>query len=245
MSSREERIVHSKNRDDDTSTNIVSKAPTDAIFIWIPKVAGTSMASLLESEGADILKRQSLLKRCNNRGITCFGHMNVTKLISIGVIDREYFDRAFKFCVVRNPWDRCVSLYSYLTRISSRGKSVIESNTSFPGFCARLMLARLPFVGFKIPPVGTKHVEHLSQCNPQIDWITDSDGKIFVDFVARYENLEADVHTIKTRLGIQGELPLKNRMARTREYRPYYNHATKRAVGYVYKRDIDAFGYEF
>lgn len=217
----------------------------DAIFVWIPKVAGTSITALLEQEGAQILKRQSLLKQCTNAGITCFGHMKITDLAAAGIISQDYLERAFKFSIVRNPWDRCVSLYLYLTKISSKGRSAVHAGMSFRGFCVRLMLARFPVVGFRVPPVGAKHVDHLSQCNPQADWITGGDGKIFVDFVGRYENLDADVDEIRSRLGLRGELAVKNRMKRTRNYRPYYSRATKLMVEHIYRRDIRMFGYRF
>lgn len=217
----------------------------DAIFIWIPKVAGTSISALLQNEDADILKRRHLLGRCKNRGISCFGHMKVTDLAAAGIIHQEYLDRAFKFSFVRNPWDRCVSLYSYLTKISTKGRSPVRSSMSFSRFCLGLLLAEFLNVGFKIPPVGLKHVDHLSQCNSQLDWLTDGNGALITDYIGRYENLEDDFDYVRARLGLRGSLPTKNMTPQRGSYRSYYTGVTKAIVGYVYRRDVSTFGYEF
>lgn len=217
----------------------------DAIFIWIPKVAGSSISNLLEDNGARILKRESLQSQNRNTGVTNFGHCKITDLLKNGIITQEYYDRALKFAFVRNPWDRFVSLYNYYRRVSRKGRSVIERNISFTEFCLRIFLSRLPKVGYQIPPVGPWHVRKFSQCNPQLDWITDDDGKIFVDFVGRYESLQDHFGILRSILKIGGELPQDNKADKSQHYRNQYNIVTKKIVRDIYKKDVLAFGYRF
>jgi len=50
-------------------------------------------------------------------GTVSFGHLSINKLLSLGIIDKEYFDKSFKFAFVRNPYDRLFSIYNYLKKI--------------------------------------------------------------------------------------------------------------------------------
>jgi hypothetical protein len=39
---------------------------------------------------------------------------------------------------------------------------------------------------------------------PQVNWVGDRSGKSYVDFIARVERIEADLHEIKCRIGLSG-----------------------------------------
>jgi chondroitin 4-sulfotransferase 11 len=84
----------------------------------------------------------------------------------------------------------------------------------------------------------------LSQANQQVDWITDENGKVFVDTIYRYENLENDFADMRNRIGIQATLPKKN-TTKHKNYREYYTEETKKLVAELYKDDIEMFGYVF
>jgi len=217
----------------------------DAIFIWTPKVAGTSIFRTLkkysqphlESE-RPLLKKASGYEQFENHGLVSFGHVNVLNLYDQGIISAEFFNNAFKFCFVRNPWDRFVSLYFYFF-------SKKRISCSFPVFCEKVRWSRFPWLGLDIPPVSLYHTNRFSQCNPQADWITDENGELFVDFIGRFERLEEDFSKLCRHLAIREErLPHKNKTAH-QNYREYYNKHTRRIVEKVYEKDIQLFGYEF
>ena len=46
-------------------------------------------------------------------GSSMLGHIHYQALLRDKKLDKEYFERSFKFAFVRNPYDRLVSLYKY------------------------------------------------------------------------------------------------------------------------------------
>jgi hypothetical protein len=169
-----------------------------------------------------------------NRGIATFGHVDVLQLIERGVVTRAYFDRAFKFAFVRNPFDRLVSLFFYLQRIAS---PEVPPGLTFAAFCEKVARA-------EHPPVGLYNYRGLNQCNPMVDWLTDRDGRVIADFIGRHETVTEDFLTICQRLGIETALPHENATPHA-PYREYYTEATRAIVERVYRSDLDRFGYEF
>ena len=80
---------------------------------------------------------------------------------------------------------------------------------------------------------------------PQIEWLTDPSGKILVDFIGKFENLETDFKYICKKINInEVKLPHKNKTIR-KNYREYYNENTKNIIADWYKKDIDYFKYKF
>jgi hypothetical protein len=80
----------------------------------------------------------------------------------------------------------------------------------------------------------------------QSDYLVDLHGKVLVDFIGRYENLEADFREACRRIGIT-PLPLAHRRrAKNRsDYRSYYSDVTAELIARRFKKDIDLFDYTF
>lgn len=139
------------------------------------------------------------------------------------------FAACFRFTVVRNPWDRVVSQYAFMAR-----RPDLRALIGMPeDACLAEYLDR------------TGQVEHV-QWMPQRAFIEDADGQWLVDVVARFERLRQDMAEIFARIGMAGvELPHRNASRRARDYRGYYDAATRRIVALRYGGDIEAFGYRF
>lgn len=73
------------------------------------------------------------------------------------------------------------------------------------------------------------------------------EGRLAVDFVARYERLEEDFATVCARIGIPvPELPREKSGHRDHtDYRDYYDPRARQRVAEMYAREIALFGYEF
>lgn len=136
------------------------------------------------------------------------------------------FDRAWKFAVVRNPWDRAISAYHYCQRYGE-----IPAGVSFKEYL------RLDFASMN------RFVFVHSQ--PQFDVLSNAAGCQYLDFVGRFETLQRDFNRICRRLGIPSTtLPHRHR-TRHAPYWEYYDRQAVQLVKQKYKRDIDWLGYEF
>ncbi|MEZ5384384.1 MAG: sulfotransferase family 2 domain-containing protein [Prosthecobacter sp.] len=206
----------------------------DVLFLWVPKCAGTSVYRALVKYNCVQERWLMPMVPFSNRGIITFGHVDVLQLIERGVVTRRYFDNAFKFGFVRNPFDRMVSLFFYLKKIKCEEVSVA---LTFEDFCRKVDRQ-------EHPPVGLYNYKGLNQCNPMVDWLTDRNGKLIADFVGRHENVNEDFRKICQIIGISEKIPHKNKTDH-RPYREYYNDETRSIVEKLFRRDLDLFGYEF
>ncbi len=210
----------------------------DVLFIWIPKAAGSSIYKALNDSR---YKCRRLLNRekngaiespytdFDNKGIVTFGHTSIDALIDNAIMEKDFFESAFKFCFVRNPWDRLVSLFFY--------RGLNEKYESFRQFC-------MTFKDQVIEPIGLYNSKLNSQYNDQISWIIGKNGRLLVDFIGRYERLEEDFEKICSILGIRGKLPHKN-VTKHLNYKEYYDSLTIEIVKEKYRRDIEFLGYDF
>ena len=187
------------------------------IFVHIPKCAGVSVCqSLFGNHGA--------------------GHHPIG--VFQQVFEPPFFDSCFKFTFVRNPWDRLVSAYEFL-----QGGGFNDTDRRW---ARRHLSAYSDFGRFVREWVTPENVSSWIHFRPQTDFLLLPDGRTGVDFIGRFESLEADFSQVCTRLGIQGRLGRFNtRRQRTRDYRAAYDTHTRDIVGEVYARDIAALGYRF
>jgi hypothetical protein len=204
-----------------------AKNRRNAVFIWIPKSAGSSIYSTLN---APKLKEIKLVKyRFPNKGIVTFGHMDYAELVNKHYVSKEFDESAFKFAIVRNPYDRAISLFSYLKK-----REMIPQIESFLTFCRRLREDGCE-------PIGLYNLDGISQCNPQVRWVE----KINMDFVGKLENIGDDMKFVFSELGIrERKVPHKNITAHA-DYQSYYCKESKTIIEDFYREDFEAFNYNF
>lgn len=197
------------------------------IFIHVYKVAGTSIKNILkkytlppyELPITKELQKEGRLPCGNNYR----GHIKAKEVRSH--LGDETFKRFFKFAFVRNPWDWQVSLYEFMLQYSGHWQHDLIKNMA--GF--------EEYIEWRVS----------KQRVLQKAFITDPQGKIIVDFVGRYENLQADFQKICAQLEIAQEvLPHLNKSDRL-DYREYYNKRTKNLIFEHFQEDIKLFGYDF
>jgi len=146
---------------------------------------------------------------------------------------KNNFDSYLKFCVVRNPWDRAVSTYEWGIQMVSPYKK-------------RPFWENLGFKEWAIHEFGTNgnHFAYKEQLQPQLDWITDNNGEVSVDFIGRFENLIEDWKLICEKCGFLDKLPHKHDTTR-KKYQGYYDDETKELISKYFQKDIEYFGYEY
>jgi len=197
----------------------------NAVFIWIPKTAGSSVFRTLN---APKLKELRLVKyRFPNKGIVTFGHMDYAELVKQGYVSKVFDETAYKFAFSRNPYTRAVSLFLYLKR-----RKFIPEIESFRTFCRRLR-------DDGCEPVGLYNLNGMSQCNPQVRWVEN----VKMSFIGRVENITNDLEIVFQELGIQSKpLPHANRSTHS-DPRSYYCEESKEIVEQFYKEDFEYFNY--
>jgi hypothetical protein len=211
-----------------------------AIYFYIPKVACTSLKKVC----ADLL---------NVKPATPDSDINRRHYPSVkrNKIETKYKDY-FKFCFVRNPWDRIVSCYN------SKIKQDKDINDSFyTNGVARIFLrfgvfrAGMTFTEFvnAVKDISDKEAE--VHFRSQHTFITNKNGNIIVDYVGRFERINEDFSLIFNRIG-QSNIKLPHLwghhldiMEDRKKYREYYTEEIQEIVRKRYSKDIEMFGYEF
>ena len=206
-----------------------------AVFLHIPKTAGTSVWALLEQCGG---RKYETVRAIDwdfpQRGIVTFNHVHYAKLVATGRISREFDETAFKFTVVRNPFDRAVSLFSHYRRHGE-----IPRQMTFEMFLELLSVAELD-------PIGLHNHVGLSSANPQVRWLEDVTGGSVDCALFRFEALHELEEEVQRRFDVDAELPKLNRSSgRDRDFRHHYSSESRAMVEHVYAEDLEAFGYEF
>ena len=75
--------------------------------------------------------------------------------------------------------------------------------------------------------------------------LSDPEGNLLVDFVAKLERIQEDFDTICDRVSLpKTKLPRLNK-TRRKPYRFYYTDETRKAVEDMYRDDLEAFNYTF
>ncbi|MGH1460814.1 MAG: sulfotransferase family 2 domain-containing protein [Neptuniibacter sp.] len=215
----------------------------NSVFIWIPKNAGTSFSIAI---GAEKFKTLDDVKSgFQNQGRVTFVHMDYARLVKEGYVTSAFDQTAFKYCFVRNPYDRAVSLYKYLMKVNrlkylswslrikekffSRGNIEI----SFLEFCRLLS-------EYEVEPVGLYSSKRVNHCNPQVRWIENLD----MDFIGRFENLDNDTNRVFEELGLQGVEMIHENRSNDHGYEGFYCQESKEIIEHLYHEDFSQFGYE-
>ena len=131
----------------------------------------------------------------------------------------EVWNGYYKFCFERNPWDRFISYYFFKYRTEPR-----------PSFLEAIEAGAL------------KELLNTSR------GIYRMDGKIVVDHVARYENLEAELAEVCRKVGIpeKPSLPrVKSSFRPKVHYRELLGENEREQIRAVFREEIETFGYKF
>lgn len=182
----------------------------DFIFIHINKTAGTSVIKII---GKPFRK-----------------HLTAKEIIN--VVGQKKWNNAFKFAVIRNPWDKVVSQYKH--NVKNNVTNMAKKKISFK-----------EWVSCTYGKNKGKYYYYRPQMFlPQVEWLKDFEGKIDVNKIIRFENLTDGMNSVFKTLGITQKLPHINKTSKT-NFRDYYDEESRQIISDWFHEDIDIFGYKY
>ncbi len=200
-----------------------------AIFIHIPKTAGTYLADVLHKNYGFkkyYITRPDHAQFCRSYDNSIKSHENHVHgtlmyyktsayCNRIMGMTREKWDEYYKFCFVRNPYDKIVSGWNYVNR----------SNVVFGRYIEK--------------PMKKNSWDYWHVFMPQARHIINERGKIGVDFVGRYENLEDDFGHILNHLKLEKtHISSKKNSRKHLPYFLYYNQSILDKVNQLLNEDF-------
>jgi hypothetical protein len=201
-------------------------------FIHVPKTGGCSVKLALEQFADDVLRYRPnrWLDRCGIH-VNYFAPWPFKRFRThtpAAILHRElppdvYAD-LFTFAFVRNPWDLLVSSYHFLRRDHSHRR----------GRLAERLGSFSTYVDYELRRGKL----------PQSRMLTSHHGRLLVDFVGRFETLEADFAAVCRHLRVVARLPHVNAVSHD-DYRAHYTPRLAAAVADGFGEDIERFGYAF
>ena len=133
---------------------------------------------------------------------------------------RDYF----RFAFVRNPYDRFVSVCAMLNR----------RNPDYHGR-ERLFMKRA---------IKVRRFQQRALVRPQWDMLADGRGRLGMDFIGRFEDLQGSFGEVCRRIGIAEHDLGRSNATDHLDYTHYYDDELLGLVNDFYRRDFDCLDYE-
>lgn len=207
------------------------------LFIHVPKTGGNSIQNILKQYSEDDIvvldKHQDGVERFEISNTK----YNIRKHSTISCykdeIEKNIFEKLFKFSTLRNPWDMCVSYYF------SPHRGVVSWNKDdFKKF-----ISTIPAISYYISLDPSSNISNNSSKINNFDKKRPIDYNI--DFLMRFENLDQDFKKVCETISIPYEkLPIRNKSNRN-HYTQYYNNELKSIIENKFEEEIEYGKYIF
>lgn len=200
-------------------------------YIDIPRTSSSSIkAELGKCYGITYAKTDLFEKKLSSDQIFR-NHIPAMEMRKI--IGAKTWNKLFTFAIVRNPWDRIVSLYHYR----------IHANYLSPDITFRDYILKLKQLEWGKDGIFRYYGFYYGSS----DFITDEQGNIIISYVGKYENRADVLKKIEQEIGCNelGKLFIQKASPKNKHYSVYYDEETKNIVGELYKKDILLFDYKF
>lgn len=191
------------------------------LFFAMNKTGSTSVQAALAPYDRRVRRHALRLRYERAHDVPIFKHARPEDVRAI--VGPRVWDRSYTFCFVRNPFDRLVSLYHY-HRQKRSDSHPLASELDFEEWLA----------------AGGSG----SASRTLVDFVSDADGRQVVDFVGRFEDIDADFAHVCGELGIDASLPQVN-ASKHRHWSTYYTDRAVRIVEERFAEDLERFDYAF
>ena len=185
------------------------------IFIHIPKAAGTSIS-------------KSLFNDLTNH-YTAFDYRII--------FGKEDFSSYYKFAFVRNPWARLFSAYHYLKSGGWGPYEKQRAQDAFGGY--------EEFNDFVMSWLSHETWDTFIHFWPQYRFVSDLRGRLCIDEIFYFENIEEEFSSLCHKLKIKRPLQRANITNARLDYRDEYTPEAIDKVAKMYRKDVEMFKYTF
>lgn len=169
-------------------------------------------------------------------GVIWWNHMPASTIKAL--VGEEIWDGYFKFCVVRNPFEKCISAFCHLGADYEVGgwprirTAISRLRDERPNWEQRRFIS---YLANNVPVDRDKYT---------------IDGEFCMDDVIRYENLEGDMRRICQRIGVEYDakfLPTFKKGIRSKRstIAALYTDESRQIVDKKFAYELEYFGYRF
>lgn len=132
------------------------------------------------------------------------------------------YNNYYKFTFVRNPFDIQVSLYHYMKMDKNHFQHELIKNLNFD-----------------------QYIEWRCEKDPQLQkqFVVDYNNNVAVDFIGKYEQLNADFNIIINKFNLNTKLEHINKSQHL-EYSEYYSKQSEKMILEVFNDDFELFNYK-
>ncbi len=195
----------------------------ELIFIHVPKAAGTSV-------------KVTLKKNLNEENYENIDNNDHHSYLQIVKIDNKLFRNRISFALVRNPYERFVSIYRFVNRPFKLNKWF--GNLSFE-VAERIDTFEKFIENFKMPDWIWQGHNHFT---PQYEW-TKGVNKVFkLNEIEQLNNFLKD-YGINEDIGHHNKRQIHSGVNEL--YKEYYNENTKSIIKKHFEKDLDFFKFSF
>ncbi len=210
------------------------------VFVGIPKTGTTSIQYFFDPLSVPPSTNHETFMGWNDQHKIFMQHATMSQILRIYPLDISSY---FKFCFVRNPFDRAVSDWKWLCKDQQISGSFTDYLLSKNTFSKVL-------TGERNKDWRGDHII------PQYEFIHDEQGNLLVDFIGKFESLQKDFQHVCNALnipysflpnvtGANGKLTTNNEpaMVKSVNYIKYYDEESLSLVKSIYAKDFETFGY--
>lgn len=207
------------------------------IYIHCLKTAGTSIGSCL----SEVCSKEDVIIGYGNKQEFCEKspfyrkkHLSMGELMDIKP-DLDY-KKYFKFGFCRNPFELAVSAFYFFKTWKLPAGTQLFASINYK---RQEAMKSMDFNDF----ISSEWYQRI----PTIHSMLFKDDKPIVDFIGKFENIDADFNFIKNKICLNEDIQLlhKNKTSKPIDIRKIYSSASKKIVEEKNAKDLEYFKYKY
>ena len=218
----------------------------EVCFVHVPKTGGNSLlvdsikalgGVEIATEGQNYFNYRVIQRP--DLTLTYIGHnARLNNYMTIARYKKQH-PHCFAFAFARNPYDRLVSAFHYLSKGGMNEQDQLDSYEYVRAYKSDFRR----FVLNELAGPGPPRIFHQIHLRPQLDWLCDEAGRIVIDYLAHFESMESAYEELGRRFEIALPPPSHENKSQHSHYENYYDESLRALVACAYRADFERLGY--